>query len=83
MIVNHVSAYLYILTCLVAKSLLFLPNHVFLVHHASHILAKSFILHASTLIGLGSVTMISQPAIRQNTGNLIQAHLPSEQIVLY
>ena len=53
------------------------------VHRASHLLAKPFILHASTLIGLGSVTMISQPAIRQNTGNLIQAHLPSEQIVLY
>lgn len=24
------------------KSLLFLPNHVFLVHRASHLLAKSF-----------------------------------------
>ena len=42
MIVNHVAAYLYLFTCHVVKSLVFLPNHVFLVHRVSHLLAKFF-----------------------------------------
>lgn len=42
MIVNHVAAYLYLLTCHLVKSLIFLPNHFFLVRRASHLLAKSF-----------------------------------------